>query len=126
MKQTILLAEDEAYIRELYQRQLELAGYSVTAVGNGKDAAAALTTTTYSLLLLDIMMPDMNGIDVLKSINPDKRDKNMKIVMLTNLGQDNVIKEAFKLGAVGYLIKSSLNPYQLTEEVRSFLDGSHT
>lgn len=121
-KHSILLVEDEEYIRDLYRRQLEQAGYIVTAVGNGKDALEVLRANQFDLMLLDIMMPDMNGVDVLKALDLQHNPSNMKIVMLTNLGQDNIIKEAFELGATGYLIKLTINPYQLLDEVKTFLE----
>lgn len=117
----ILLVEDEEPIRELYKRQLELAGFQVDAFGIGKDALTAVSQKDYDLLLLDIMLPDINGLQILKEVKANDRTKNISVLMLTNLGQDITIKEGFDLGAEGYLIKASYTPDQIIEEINNIL-----
>ncbi len=73
------------------------------------------------LVLLDIMLPDTNGIDILKKIKTNLLTKDIGVVMLTNLGQDSIQKEAQALGAKGYLIKLSFTPDQIVQEVKKFL-----
>lgn len=124
MDNQILLIEDEEYIRDLYKRQLELGGFTVSAFGTGQEGLEAFKQNTYSLVLLDIMLPDMNGIEILRHMKEMKDKQDVKVVLLTNLGQDNIIKEAFELGALGYLIKLSINPYQLVDEVKGFINNS--
>lgn len=122
-KQTkILLVEDEDFIRDLYQRQLSLANLETDAFRNGKEALAALEKNTYDLILLDIMLPDINGLEVLKIIKKDARSKKTPVVLLTNLGQDTIIKEGFMLGAENYLIKASYTPDQIVEKVKALLE----
>ncbi len=76
----------------------------------------------YDLVLLDIMLPKRDGIDILKQTKTTQPKRpNGPIVLLTNLGQDSVIKEGFVNGASGYLIKSALTPDQVLHEVRTFL-----
>lgn len=123
MDNQILLIEDEEYIRDLYKRQLELGGFIVNAFGTGQEGLEAFKKNTYQLVLLDIMLPDMNGIEILRHMKEIKDKQDVKVVLLTNLGQDNIIKEAFELGALGYLIKLSINPYQLIDEVKNFMSS---
>ena len=121
MAQSILVVEDEEYIRDLYKRQLEIAGYAVDVAINGKQALDMIAKTPYEVILLDVMMPELTGIDVLKKIDLKKNNPTLKVVMLTNLGQDDIIKQAFELGAAGYLIKLSINPNNLVDEVKKFI-----
>lgn len=121
MAQTILLAEDEDFIRDLYKRQFTLAGFTVDAFANGKDALTASTQKPYDIVLLDIMLPDMNGLEILKQIKLNPNTKSATVIMLTNLGQDATIKEGFALGAEGYLVKAAYTPDQIVEEVKNVL-----
>lgn len=117
----ILLVEDEDFIRQLYKRQFEKAGYVIEDFANGKDGVAAGLKNQYDLILLDIMLPDVNGIDILKQIKENQTVGKTPVVMLTNLGQDDVIKEGFKFGATGYLIKAAYTPDQVVQEVTNIL-----
>jgi two-component system, OmpR family, response regulator ResD len=117
----ILLIEDEDYIRDLYKRQLDNAGLSTDAFATGQEGLAAITKNHYDLLLLDIMLPDTNGLQILKEVKQNPATKTTTVVLLTNLGQDVIIKEGFELGAEGYLIKASLTPNQVVQEVKNAL-----
>lgn len=121
--QKVLLVEDEDLIRELYARQLTKAGYLVKAVIDGKAALDTLKIEQFDLLLLDIMLPGINGLQVLREFKQANPNSPAKVVMLTNLGQDTVIKEGFDLGANAYLIKASYTPDQVVQEVKTVLAG---
>lgn len=118
----ILLIEDEDSIRDLYKRQLSVAGFAIDAFSNGKDGLAALNKNSYNLVLLDIMLPDLNGLQILREVKQNEAIKATPIILLTNLGQDMVIKEGFSLGAEGYLIKASYTPDQIVQEVTNILN----
>jgi two-component system, OmpR family, response regulator ResD len=119
----VLLVEDEDYIRDLYKRQLDLDGLPTDAFGTGREGLEAVKKFQYSLVLLDIMLPDLNGLQILKEIKSNPQTKALPVVLLTNLGQDTVIKEGFELGAEGYLIKSSYTPNQIVQEVKKIIDA---
>lgn len=121
MGNKILLVEDEPSIRDLYSRQLMKSGYNVTVAADGTQGIEALTKDTFDLLLLDIMLPGMNGLQILREFKTKSPNSPMKIVLLTNLGQDTVIKEGFTLGANAYLIKASYTPDQVVNEVKNIL-----
>ena len=118
----ILVVEDDQFLREFYQELLTEEGYLVDVAADGEVALEKIRNNDYNLILLDIMLPKKDGIQVLRDlkITPPKTP-NLTIVNLTNLGQDAVIKECFNLGAQGYLIKSALNPDQVLQEVKSYL-----
>jgi DNA-binding response OmpR family regulator len=119
-KHKILVVEDDGYIRDIYNDVLSRAGYSVTVAVDGEEGVIKAKEDTYSLILLDLMMPRLDGIGFLKELK-SKAHGHGKIVILTNMAQDPVLTEAMKLGAVAYLIKSDMNPGQLVEHVKKFL-----
>lgn len=119
----ILLVEDEDFIRSLYQRQLQKAGFEVYTAVDGATGLNMLKTQTFDLLLLDIMLPGMNGLQLLKEFKTQNPNSPMITILLTNLGQEAVIKEGFELGAQAYLIKASYTPDQVVAEVKNALSG---
>ncbi len=119
----ILLVEDEDFIRELYVRQLTKEGFEIKSAADGQTGLNLLKTEVFDLLLLDIMLPGINGLQLLrefKTLNPNSK---MITILLTNLGQEAVIKEGFELGAQAYLIKASYTPDQVVTEVKNALFG---
>lgn len=121
----ILIVEDDQFLREFYQELLQAEGYFVDVAPDGEIGLAKLQQEVYNLVLLDIMLPKKDGVQILRDLktSPSKAS-NITIVVLTNLGHDSVIKECFDLGADGYLIKSALNPDQVLTEVKSYLQKS--
>ncbi len=117
----VLLVEDEEFIRDLFKRQLDLSGFTTDAFANGQDGLSAISKNSYDLVLLDIMLPDINGLQILQKIRQDEATKNVVVVLLTNLGQDAVIKQGFELGADGYLVKAAYTPDQIVQEVKNII-----
>jgi CheY-like chemotaxis protein len=128
MKKRILLVEDEIFIRELYQKVLTNAGYDVTPTEDGQAGLDKAKSEKFDMILLDIMLPKMTGIDVLKEVRKDPSEylKNVPIFLLTNLGQESIIKEAFKIGANGYLLKAKYLPNQIINEVDAYFKNNPT
>src|SRR2546430_1517524 len=108
----LILIEDDDLIRELYKNHLAAAGFKIDTFSNGKDGLAAINKEKYDLLLLDIMLPDSNGLEILKEVKENPKTKSTQVVLLTNLGQDTIIDQAYQAGASGYLIKLAYNPDQ--------------
>lgn len=119
----ILLVEDEDFIRELYIRQLSKEGFLVKSAVDGQTGLDMLKTENFDLLLLDIMLPGMNGLQLLREYKTQNPNSPMITILLTNLGQEAVIKEGFELGAQAYLIKASYTPDQVVNEVKNALSG---
>lgn len=120
----ILLIEDDELIREMYESELKKAGFEVTAFTKGEEGLKVLQQEQFDLILLDIMLPGINGLEILKQIKQNPQTKNLKVVLLTNLGQETIIKQGYALGATGYLIKAAYNPDQVIQEVKNFVDGN--
>lgn len=126
MNKKILLVEDEEYIRDLYKRQLELEGLSTDAFEKGQDGLSAVEKNHYDLILLDIMLPDINGLQILQKLKQSDATKSVPVILLTNLGQDAVIKQGFDLGAEGYLVKTAYTPNQIVQEIKNILVKKET
>lgn len=120
--QKILVVEDDQFLRELYDELLTDEGYSVETCEDGATGLEKMTQGGYDLVLLDIMLPKKDGLEILRELKTSPpKSPNGPVVLLTNLGQDAIIKEGFTLGASGYLIKSAMTPDQVLHEVRVFL-----
>lgn len=119
----ILIAEDDFYIRDIYSRIFVNAGYDTHTAVDGQDAIAKIQNDAmYDMVLLDILMPKMNGIDVLKAIRAlEPPKKNTPVYIISNLGQENVIEDAFKIGLDGYVIKAQVTPQRVVDEINLFL-----
>lgn len=118
----ILLIEDDALTRELFQRILEGEGYEVDVADGGKRGLELASEGGYDLVLLDIVMPEIDGIALLEELrrNPPQKE-NKQIVMLTIVDKEEIAKKALKTGARGYLVKQFLTPGQALQEIKSYL-----
>lgn len=119
MQTRILLIEDDALVREAYQETLQGAGFMVTVAINGEEGLAKAQKGGFNIIFLDVMMPKMDGLQVLKKLSEKPPEvQNGPIWLLTNLSHDPVITQAMDLGASGALIKSDIDPGQLIEAVK--------
>lgn len=121
----VLIVEDDQFLREFYQELLQAEGMVVDVAADGEVASQKLHQGGYNLVLLDIMLPKKDGLQILREnkLNPPQQS-NGPIVILTNLGQDSVIKIAFELGVAGFMIKSALNPDQVLGEIHNYLKAA--
>lgn len=123
---SILIIEDERFISELYTRALSKAGYQVVTSNDGELALREAVTHNYDVILLDIMLPTMNGVDMLYKM----KDKNVrpamtsKIIITTNLDQKEETRQKIESMADGYLIKAEVTPKELVNYVNQVLGRS--
>jgi CheY-like chemotaxis protein len=117
----ILLAEDDAFIMEIYAMKLKAEGYEVATAHDGEEAVQLAKKSIPNLIILDILMPKMDGRDVLKFLKSDGKLKTIPVVILTNVGEQDSIDEILKLGASDYLIKSNFTPDEVVEKVKKFI-----
>lgn len=120
-KKTILLVEDDAFISSIYQTKLEQEGFAVIVAENGIEALKVLEKNVPALMLLDIIMPYMDGIEVLKNVKKEEKWKKIPVILLTNLSEKEKIEEALGIGADDYLLKSHFTPSEVIEKVHSLL-----
>lgn len=116
----ILLVDDDPDLRDIYDETFTEAGFQVDLATNGKEGLDKIFKGGYDLILLDIMMPKIDGLTVLKKIK-EGSPWNCPVVMLSQLNEENVIKQAFDNGAKDYLIKSDLTPDQVLEKISKML-----
>lgn len=122
MEQRILVVEDDLFLRELYADVLTAEGFKVDSAADGEEALQKIKVGGYDLILLDIIMPKMDGLEVMRQVqNNPPQTPNKCVVFLTNLDKNEEIRTALKLGN-GYLIKSQITPGKLVEEVKNYLD----
>lgn len=120
----ILLVEDDPMLTELYQTKLEMEGYEVTVATDGEAGLAAAGTAKPHLILLDIMLPKLNGFEVLKRLKEDKQTEQIPVMVLTNLGgekADTDKKLAMSLGASEFLVKTFHLPDDIVGKIRAIL-----
>jgi CheY-like chemotaxis protein len=119
--QNVLIVEDEVMIRELYFLSLNKAGYHTVLAGSGSEAFKQLESFKPDVVFLDIMLPEMSGIDILKALrtDPSHNCQDAKIVLITNLGQENLADIAIKEHADGYIIKADILPKDLVTIIES-------
>lgn len=122
MAKKVMVVDDDLYIRELYVEILNDEGYIVDSAVNGEEAYAKLKTGGYDLVLLDIMMPKMDGLGVMEALQKTPPPiKNGPTIILTNLDHDPLIKDAMSRGAAAFIIKADITPEDLLIQVRRFL-----
>lgn len=121
----ILVVEDDQFLRDFYVELLTSDGYLVDNAPDGEIANQKISQGGYDLVLLDIMLPKMDGLQILTNYHKNGSQNPIgAIVMLTNLGHDTIIKQSFDLGANGYLIKSAMNPDQVLTEIHNYLKAT--
>ncbi len=120
MAKKILIVEDDNFISDLYDRELTKDGFEVTVAKDGIEGEVKAKEIQPDLILLDIMLPNRNGLDLLQILKQDPTTQKLKVLVLSNLGQEEAIKKALHLGAEGYLIKSSYTPKEVLGEIKTF------
>lgn len=118
----ILLVEDDPFLNDIYATKLKEAGFSVEVTEDGKTALKKLSDKVPDLLVLDIVLPHINGWDILKTIQKDENLRNFPVIVLSNLGQKTEVEKGLRLGAIKYLIKAHYTPSEVIEEIKKMLD----
>jgi DNA-binding response OmpR family regulator len=122
MSNKILLVDDDLYIRELYDEILKSEGFEVETAADGKTGLEMILSNSYDLILLDIMLPKLDGIGIISNLKESKSSVSLKsIVFLTNLAHDPVVKEALSSGVHSCVVKSDITPDQLIKHVKKVL-----
>ena len=118
---TVLVVDDEAAARNALTKLLRREGYETVAAGNGREALHALEAKTPDLVLLDVMMPELDGLELLEVLHAHPRWKALPVVMLTAVSDTNCIRRAEQLGAKKYLVKASFSVAEMLGHVRTYI-----
>ena len=117
----VLIIEDEESLAQMYQTKFEHENYEVVVATDGSEGIEKAKKEKPDIILLDIILPKKDGFMVLKELKEDKSIADIKVIMLTNLGQDEDVVKGKKLGAIDYLVKANLTPAQLVNKVAEYL-----
>ncbi len=119
----ILIVEDEEFLIRALEDNLTAEGYAVDFATNGEEAVAKIGKKKPSLILLDILMPKSDGFYVLREIKKNPEWKLIPVIVLSNLGEDTMIKQALEMGADDYFVKSQHPIQEVIEKVKDYLEG---
>lgn len=122
----ILLAEDDVSLIDIYKKKLETAGFAVRIAVDSKAVFQELSREKPILLILDIVLPGLNGWEILSELKRREDLADVKVMILSSLGQKEEVEKGLELGALKYLIKTQFKPSEIVEKVREILrDNCH-
>lgn len=121
----VLIAEDEKDLLELYAKAFQNEGFETITAADGEEGLTRALEAHPDLILIDIQMPKMNGIEMLRKLREDPWGKLVPAVMLTNLGGTREISDSMSLKISRYIIKAETNPMGIVDEVKNILSGEN-
>lgn len=120
----ILIVDDEEILRKIYSDRLTFEGFTVETARDGEEALAKIRTSPPDLILLDILMPKLNGLQVLEQLNTEPALKKIPVIVLSNVANDENIKKALTLGAKDYLLKTNFSPNEIINKIKILIDST--
>jgi CheY-like chemotaxis protein len=120
-KKEVLVVEDDYFYANIYRAKLAREGYGAEVVADGEQALKAVREKKPDLILLDLIMPVKDGFETLKELKADPNFKDIKVVVLSNLGQGEDVQRAKDLGAVDYLIKTNVSLQEVVDKIKKYL-----
>lgn len=123
MAAKVLIIEDDQLIQRMYTKIFSFEKYEVVTASDGEEGLEKARTTNPTIILLDVMMPKMNGMEVLEKLKIDPATKTIPVVMFSNLAGDNDVETALAKGAVKYIIKSEHDPKEIADMVDEIIAG---
>jgi two-component system, OmpR family, alkaline phosphatase synthesis response regulator PhoP len=119
-KKRVIVAEDDQFYANIYKVKLGREGYDVVVANNGIEALKAVAEKKPDLILLDLIMPEKDGFETLQDLRKNPDYKDVKVVVISNLGQEEDIKRAEAMGSNGYFVKTNTSVQEMVEIVRSY------
>ncbi len=120
----LLVAEDDQFYANLYRTKLEKEGFGVLVASNGTETLDLLRKNNPDLIILDLVMPEMDGFEVLKKLKEEKDLRDVPVIVLSNLGQPEDVERAKAMGIFKYIIKSNVSIHQMVESVEEALSSA--
>ncbi len=120
----VLLAEDDRFLRRACEQSLRQRGYTVISAPDGEAALQLARSERPDLILLDMLMPRMTGLDVLRALKADAQTREIPVLVLSNSSREQDVQEVTRLGVVAYLVKANLSLQELGERVAGILSGT--
>ncbi|MFH1656730.1 MAG: response regulator [Candidatus Nealsonbacteria bacterium] len=125
MEKKILIIEDDKFLRELISQKLLKEGYDVAEAVDGEKGIRAVKEEKPDLVLLDLILPGVDGFEVLAKVKEDPILAEIPVIILSNLGQKDDIERGLKMGADDYLIKAHFTPGEIIEKIKSVFDSNN-
>jgi len=122
MPEKILIIEDDKFLRELISRKLTEEGFNIAEAIDGEDGIKKIKEEKPDLILLDLILPGIDGFEVLSRVKEDSSLASIPVIILSNLGQKEEVEKGLKLGAIDYLIKAHFTPGEIVEKIKSILE----
>jgi len=122
MAKKILIVEDDKFLRELIARKLKTEGYEVLEAIDGEEGLKKIKEAKPDLVLLDLILPGIDGFEVLEKKKEDPEIEKIPVMVLSNLGQREDVERSLKLGAVDYLVKANFTPQEIIEKIKNLLE----
>jgi len=123
-KPKVLIVEDDKFFRELMLKKFSNESFEVTVARDGKDALEYLEKNIPKVILLDLILPGLSGYEILALIKGDVKTKNIPVIILSNLGQQEEIDKAMSLGAVDFMVKVNFTLEEIAAKIQKFLTKS--
>lgn len=120
-KKRILIIEDDKFLGSLLARKLEKEEFVTSLATNGMEALSKINESLPNLILLDLILPNINGFEILEILKKNQKTKDTPVIILSNLGQKEDIEKSLKLGAADYLVKAYSTPQEIVEKIKIFL-----
>lgn len=120
-KAKVAIIEDDMAIVQMYRTKFETEGYDVETAGDGTTGLELIESFTPDVVLLDLMMPGMNGLDMLQKLRNQPGGREAKVIVLTNMGDTETATKVYKMAADDYIVKAEMTPKQVTERVKALL-----
>ncbi|MCH7828791.1 response regulator [Patescibacteria group bacterium] len=117
----ILIIEDDRFLKELITQKVRQAGYEVVGAMDGEEGLTLAGEELPNLILLDLILPTMDGFEVLRKLKEQEATKNIPVIILSNLGQKEDIDKGMQLGAIDYMVKAHFTPGEITEKIKSIV-----
>jgi DNA-binding response OmpR family regulator len=124
MNKKVLIVEDDMALFNMYSVELKLKGYDVLSVSDGLQALPKAKEYQPHIVLLDIMLPGMNGLNILIELKSDPQTAEIPVIMLTNYGSEDNVKKALESGAADYILKYKILPSELGDKINAVLGVS--
>lgn len=120
---SVLIIDDDMTLREMYEEYLKASGFNVLTAQDGEEGLVRAKDSKPSIILLDLMMPKMNGIEVLRNLKADDTTKAIPVIVFTALIQDLEKQESFAAGASDYVVKTEITPKEILEKINALASG---
>jgi two-component system, sensor histidine kinase and response regulator len=122
-KKLVLAVEDDVFLAGVHKNKMAKEGFEIFVAGNGREALEFLKTRKPDIILLDLIMPVMDGFETLKAIKENPETKDIKVVILSNLSQEEDKQRVMDMGALDYIVKANVSFREIVEKVKVYLEA---